>query len=214
MSFPHLQNLFSHAYILGGSPCSGKSTIAEILSAQYGFHYYKVDDHEYEHIQRSHADLQPIMFRYSKMSWNEIWSQSAEKLLADEMMYYHERFPFIIDDLNQLKLEKPVILEGAAFLPELIAPFSVKPENIVFMIPTMDFQLQHYSQRPWIQSILNECHDPKQAFENWMGRDSLFGEEVIHKANEFGFQIIRVDGSVNIHTQLEAIQIQFGLKES
>jgi len=183
-----------------------------MLSAQYGFHYYKADDHEYEHMQRSNPDLQPIMFRYSKMSWNEIWSQSAEKLLADEMMYYHERFPFIVDDLNQLKLEKPVILEGAAFLPELIAPFSVKPENIVFMIPTMEFQLQHYSQRPWIQSILNECHDPKQAFENWMGRDNLFGEEVQRQANNHGFQVVRVDGSVDIQTQFEAIQIQFGLK--
>jgi 2-phosphoglycerate kinase len=208
----HLHTIFSQAFILGGSPCSGKSTIAEMLSSQHGFHDYKADDFESDHMSRAQPDRQPTMVRYSKLKWDEIWSQSPAKLLTDEMTYYHERFHFILDDLNHLKTEKPVILEGAAFLPELIAQFPVKHENVIFMIPTMDFQLHHYSQRPWIQSILSECHDPKQAFDNWMARDNLFGEEVIRKANELGFIIIRVDGSVDIPSQFEAIQIQFGLK--
>lgn len=29
---------------IGGSPCSGKSTIAEQISEKYGAYYYKVDD--------------------------------------------------------------------------------------------------------------------------------------------------------------------------
>ena len=212
MSSPHLQNLFSKAYILGGSPCSGKSTLAEMLSAQHGFHYYKADNHESDHLQKAHPDHQPLMHQYSKMSWDAIWSQSPEKLLADEMTYYHERFPLILDDLSQTHLERPVILEGAAFLPELITQFSVKRENVVFMIPTIEFQLHHYSQRPWLQSILKECHDPKLAFANWMKRDNLFGEEVVCKANDHGFQIIHVDGSVDIQTQFKTLQTQFGLK--
>lgn len=46
MSTLHLQTLFSQAYILGGSPCSGKSIVAEMVATQYGFHYYKADDYE------------------------------------------------------------------------------------------------------------------------------------------------------------------------
>jgi hypothetical protein len=80
------------------------------------------------------------------------------------------------------------------------------------MIPTMEFQLHHYSQRPWLQSILKECHDPILAFDNWIKRDHLFGEEVISKAGSLGFQIIRVDGSIDIQAQFEVLQIQFGLK--
>jgi adenylate kinase family enzyme len=211
---PHLQKLFSDAYILGGSPCSGKSTIAEMLSAQYRFTYYKADDHEAGHMQNSQPDCQPVMFQYSKMNWEEIWSLSAEKLLHDEIVYYHERFPFILDDLCQLELRKPVILEGAAFLPELINQYPVNRENVIFMIPTMDFQLHHYQQRSWIQTILKECHDPIQAFENWMGRDALFAEEITRQATARGFQVISVDGSVDIQTQFQVIQIQFGLSES
>ena len=104
-----------------------------------------------------------------------------------------------------------MILEGAAFLPELIHQFPVNCENVIFMVPTMEFQLQHYSKRPWLQSILNECHDPKRAFENWMKRDELFGQEVTRQANAYGFRVIIVDGSVNIQEQFERIRSQFKL---
>jgi adenylate kinase family enzyme len=207
----HLQQLFSHAYILGGSPCSGKSTIAEMLSAKYGFQYYKADDHDSEHMQRAAPDRQPVMVKYSKMSWDQIWSQPVEQLLQDEIEYYHERFPFIRDDLSQLNAETPAILEGAAFLPELIKQYPVKHENVIFMLPTVEFQLNHYAHRPWIQSILNECNDRNQAFENWMKRDALFGEQVNRTARDCDFRVIRVDGSISIERQFIFIEAQFML---
>ena len=39
-------------------------------------------------------------------------------------MYYQERFPFILDDLKQLHIEKPIILEGAAFFTGVDQPIS------------------------------------------------------------------------------------------
>jgi len=210
----HLHRLFSNAYILGGSPCSGKSTIAEMLVAQYNLPFYKADDYETEHFRRSQPDHQPTMFRYSKLSWDQIWSQSPEKLFADEMIYYHERFPFVLDDLQKLATEQPVILEGAVFLPEFINRYRVRKENVLFMIPTWEFQIEHYSRRPWIQSILKECRDPQQAFENWMRRDQLFGQELVRQANALNFPVVVVDGAVDIQGQLERIKAQFGLGNS
>ena len=205
----HLDALFSKAYILGGSPCSGKSTIAEMLVAKHGFQYYKSDDYDLAHMQRSQPDQQPVMFKTSKMSWDEIWSRSPSELLKDELTYYHERFPFILDDLFQLELQTPAVLEGAAFLPDLIVQCPVKSSHVVYMVPTMEFQLHHYQQRPWIQGILKECRDPQQAFDHWMKRDVLFGQEVIHLAKASGFQVILVDGSVDIQTQFTVIEKQF-----
>jgi 2-phosphoglycerate kinase len=207
----HLHRLFFNAYILGGSPCSGKSTVAEMLAAEYNLPYYKADDYETEHFRRSQPDRQPTMFRYSNLSWDQIWSQAPEKLFADEIIYYRERFPFVLDDLQKLKIEQPVILEGAAFLPEFIKQYPVQKENVLFMIPTWEFQIQHYSQRPWIQSILKECRDPQQAFDNWMKRDHLFGQELIRQANALNFPVIVVDGTVDIQDQLKRIKAQFRL---
>jgi 2-phosphoglycerate kinase len=210
----HSQRLFSSAYIIGGSPCSGKSTIAEALASQYGLQYYKADDHDPEHMRRSNPDQQPIMFKLSRMSWDAIWSQAPEKQCTDERTYYRENFPFILEDLAKLDEEKPVLLEGAAFLPELITSLPVKPENVVYMIPTLEFQLYHYSQRTFVKHILKDCQDPKQAFENWMQRDHLFGLELMRKAKECGFRVILVDGSVDIQGQFETVRAQFNLKSN
>ena len=80
------------------------------------------------------------------------------------------------------------------------------------MIPTIEFQLEHYGQRTWIQSILKDCRDPQQAFKNWMERDKLFGQEMIRQANTHGFRVILVDGSVDIQHQFENIRDQFKLE--
>ena len=55
------RKLFSQAYILGGSPCSGKSTYAERLLADFKLQYYKVDDHERDHSNRSNPSKYPVM---------------------------------------------------------------------------------------------------------------------------------------------------------
>jgi len=211
MNNTHLQQLFSHSFVIGGSPCSGKSTIAEMLAAQYGFYYYKADDHDPEHMQRAKPDQQPVMFKISKMSWDEIWSRPPEKQFADELEYYRERFPFILDDLALLGAGKTVLLEGAALLPEMVCRWSVPHENVVFMVPTPEFQHHHYSQRPWISSILEKCQDPKQAFDNWMKRDELFAQEIARQAQAFGYAVITVDGSVDIHSQYESLAGSFKL---
>jgi len=64
---------------------------------------------------------------------------------------------------------------------------------------------------PWIQSILRQYHDPKQAFENWMKRDELFGQEIIRQANTCGFLVMIVDGSVDVERTFDSIQLQFQL---
>jgi hypothetical protein len=205
-----IRTLFSHAYILGGSPCSGKSTIAERLSSQYMLHYYKVDDHEQEHAKRCHPDRHPVMFRSLKMNWNMIWSRPVALQVQEEFMYYRERFDMILQDLAQYTGETPVLLEGAAFLPELISSYPVNPNHVMYLVPTKAFQVHHYQQRPWIHHILEDCENPKRAFENWMMRDHLFGQEVLQQATVHEYQTIVVDGTQSLDEHYEHVRDSLG----
>jgi 2-phosphoglycerate kinase len=206
-----IRRVFSQVYILGGSPCSGKSTIAEKLSSRYRFRYYKVDDFEREHLSRCHPERHPVMYKYSKMSWNEIWSRPVQVQVREEFEFYRERFEMILEDLQKYEPGTPVILEGAAYLPELIAKYDVDPNHVIYLVPTKAFQMHHYSQRPWIRHILKECHDPDQAFENWMERDHRFGQEIIRQAKAYGLGTVIVDGKRNIDTQYDFVVRHFGL---
>ena len=207
---PHLKEILSQAYILGGSPCSGKSTLAEQLSAHYDLQFYKVDDHYQNHINRCNPQRHPTMHKLAQISWNEIWSRPVELQVREELQFYRELFGMILQDLEKFSTAKPVIVEGAALLPELIAKLSLGTQRVLFMVPTKDFQIHHYAQRPFIQGILKDCDDPDAAFSNWMERDHLFGQKILKQARGYGYGTILVDGSRSIEAQFAFASQYFG----
>ena len=207
---PDLRRLFSHAYVLGGSPCSGKSTVAARLVAQYGLQSYKVDDYEQTHMARCTSG-QPTMFRYATMRWDDIWMQPVAQQVDDEFAFYRERFTFILQDLAQMDPARPTLLEGAALLPALMRQCGVDPARVLYMVPTASFQLHHYGQRPWIHDILAQCDDPAQAFANWMARDQQFGREVLRQARACGFPTMVVDGGRSLDVTTAGVASMFGL---
>ena len=82
------------------------------------------------------------------MSWNEIWMRPVAVQVQEELAYYHERFEMILHDLEQYEAGKRLILEGAAFLPELVVRNGANPNRVLFLVSTKDFQLRFYGQRP------------------------------------------------------------------
>jgi len=205
--------LFSQAYILGGSPCSGKSTIAEKLSTRFKLQYYKVDDHEREHVNRCRPDRHPVIYKVLKMSWNENFMRPVAVQVQEEFEFYRERFEMILEDLEAYDARKPIILEGAAYLPELIADLGVYSRRVLYLVPTKEFQVQHYCKRSWIKHILNACDDPEIAFANWMERDHLFGKEILQQAAGYGFKTILVDGGISIDAQFKQVAKDLGLSK-
>ena len=205
------RTVFSQAYILGGSPCSGKSAIAERLAAQYALQYYKVDDHEADHTRRADPDRHPVMAAYAKMSWNTIWSRPVEFQVQEEFAYYRERFELILQDLAQYDARKLLLLEGAAYFPDLIKLYGVNPQRVLYMVPTRAFQIQYYRQRPWIHHILKDCADPEQAFENWMMRDHLFGQEILRQAEANHYRTLVVDGKQSLDEVFKIVSNRLGL---
>jgi uridine kinase len=205
-----LQSIFSSSFILGGSPCSGKTTVAERLSKEFDLPYYKVDDHQMRHIKNANPKDHPRMAAYAQMEWDEIWSRPADLQMREEITFYEERFEMILEDLLEYKNNDAVVIEGAAFLPSLLHSWGVPNDKAIFLIPTKVFQIDHYSKRPWIKSILGSCKNPKQAFANWMERDHLFGQEIIKQARSFNYRCIIIDGNSSVDELYTMIKKHFG----
>ncbi len=206
-----IQHLPASWLFIGGSPCSGKSSIAEQLAAEHHLPYYKADDHEDEHPQRVDPQRHPVMARYGGMGWNEIWSVPTEQAVSDLFAYYRERFEMVLQDLAVFDPEQPLLAEGFPFLPELIQPLGVDPGHAIYLVPTYDFQMQYYSQRPWVSGILAQCAEPKQAFANWMQRDYLSGRQILQQAQALGYRCVEVDGSLSLGEMAALVREHFGL---
>ncbi len=184
-------------FVLGGSPCSGKSSIASSLTRSYGLELYACDAFETPHVQRSSFEAQPTLHSARALNFGQHFMRDPEDLLEFNFNFYREEWTFILEDLNNKT--GLVLLEGAACMPELV-PLEWPA---VWLVPSPEFQRYHYAQRPWIQSVLEGTANPERAFDHWMARDELFAQHVIKVCQRLNRPFIVVDGSQTLEQTLE-----------
>ena len=193
-------------YYIGGSPCSGKSTVAGALADRYGLAYFKVDDYLDEFTARGAAAGLPVCQRILRMSADETWLRPPQVQCREELDYYREIFPLVADKLAEVTAPR-IIAEGAAFLPCLMKDAA----HYIAITPSRDFQISRYSERPWVPHVLRDCTDKAQAFANWMERDALFAEEIRRQCTRLGLPCLLTDGSIFPEERLRQAAAHFGL---
>ena len=173
-------------YMIGGSPCSGKSTIASLLARQYQLLHIKLDDLVDEMMSQASADSQPICLLRQ--------DRNPEEMADEEWRFYEEIFPYVKSYLIKNQ-DRPLLVEGAGLLPHLVKELEWPASSYLCLTPTADFQKKHYRQREWVSYVLEGTTNPEQAFENWMQRDILFAQMVRKEAMRLGYSSLMTDGS-------------------
>ena len=198
--------IHTEIYYIGGSPCSGKSTAAEMLAKQYDLYYFKADDYLDEFTARGAEAGLPICRRIQRMTADETWLRAPHIQCREELDYYAEIFPFVQEKLRQFPHGR-VIAEGAAFLPCLTAD----ADHYVAITPSREFQISRYQERPWVPYVLQDCTDKELAFANWMERDALFAEDIRRQCAELGLPHLLTDGAVSPEERLAQLAHHFHL---
>ena len=183
-------------YMIGGSPCSGKSTIASLLARQYQLLHIKLDDLVEEMMSQASADSQPICLLRQ--------DRNPEEMADEEWRFYEEIFPYVKSYLIKNQ-NRPLLVEGAGLLPHLLKKLECPASSYLCLTPTADFQKKHYIQREWIPYVLEGTTNPEQAFENWMQRDILFAQMVRKEAVLLGYPSLITDGSQSENQTAEEV---------
>jgi hypothetical protein len=89
----------AHVYWIGGSPCSGKRSIAEALAATYGFQRYQTDNAYVRHAMIVRAKRQPGFHKLTRLADDALWMRALEEQVVEEVARYHAEFPLILDHL-------------------------------------------------------------------------------------------------------------------
>lgn len=89
---------------IGGSPCSGKSTIAEQISKKYGAFYFKVDDFLGKFIDIAAEKGYPTCKKIVTMTPDEIWMREPLIQCEDEFLIYDEISESVFEYLKKLML--------------------------------------------------------------------------------------------------------------
>ena len=104
---------------IGGSPCAGKSTVAERISKEYGAYYYKVDDHIDEFINLAAEKGYTTCKNCLVMTPEENWMRPPAMQRDEEFDIYDEMSEFVFDFLDKIDSDF-IITEGAAYTPKIL----------------------------------------------------------------------------------------------
>lgn len=202
----------TNIYWIGGSPCCGKSTIAELLVKEFGFILYKCDDYLDRYIEKGAAVGIDIMKKFKSMNKDETWlHRGVEQQVQDEFEYYRYALKIIKEELIRNYSEGNILVEGAAILPEFIKSEGIDYNKYVCIVPTKEFQIDKYSKREWVKGYLSDSSYPEKAFKNWMERDSRFAQIIMKNANDYKMNVITVDGNKSIGDNYLKVRQIFGL---
>ena len=198
-----------NVYYIGGSPCSGKSTVAQMLAEKYDLQYYKQDDFLEEYMSKGVKESNSLFEKVASLSKDEMWLRSPALLCEEEISLYEVMFHYSMNTISTLSKGRPIIAEGAGFMPRFMKGSGISRCSYCCMVPTKDFQIEMYSKREWVSDFLADCTDSKAGFVNWMERDTLFGETVKGEAKELGYKCIIVDGKEGIHEIFTRVENHF-----
>lgn len=200
-------------YYIGGSPCAGKSTIAEILSQKYHLYYFKVDDYLDGYTKLGAFKGYPICKKTIEMSAEQIWMREPVLQCREEFEFYEEVFEYVLADLKQINCENGIITEGAAYVPKLIKQLGLPRNRYISITPTEEFQISHFKRREFVPYVLEGCSDMEKAFCNWMDRDILFAQEVQRQCYEERYASIINDGNIEIDELVSRVAKHFALSD-
>lgn len=190
-------------FVLTGSPCSGKSTLAEQLAPRLQAVYFKVDDRLEATIDRAAQEGRPVCSAARKLDLDGTWLRPPRLQCDEEFALYREVFPYVWEEA--LAAGDNVLAEGVGLLPELLPAGT----PAICILPTPAFQVTRYRQRDWAREMLSHTSRPEEAFENWMQRDMLFAEETAVQAERRGIPVWRTDETTDFPARLEAATAYF-----
>lgn len=203
----------AHVLWLGGSPCSGKSTVAERICRKWDHKIYDCDDAWFRHGERVSPESHPVLYRLAHANARELWlDRPVQQQVDDAIASYRELFPLILADIQLMSMDTPIIAVGAALLPDVLAGIGVPRSRALWLVPSEAFQREHYGRREWRHAILDQTDDPERAWENWMLRDAAFAREVQRQAAGISGRVIVVDGAQGVDEVERDVAAHFGLR--
>ncbi|MBX3010594.1 MAG: AAA family ATPase [Caldilineaceae bacterium] len=202
---------WQRVYWLCGSPCAGKSTLAQKLAERFNWQLYASDDWFNDHRERSTAAAQPTFYRISRLRGDALWLRPVVEQIATEIDFIAEQFTLVLEDLGRLLQEssQTILFEGAAVLPHQLHGLLPEPRHAFWLIPTEAFQRHYYAQRPWIHDVLATTSAPEQAFAHWMARDAGFAHWLEGQLLAHPMAWLSVDGALSLDETAALVAAHF-----
>ncbi|SEG85715.1 hypothetical protein SAMN04489712_11865 [Thermomonospora echinospora] len=182
---------------IGGGQWAGKSTVARLLALRYGLTAYHYDYHDARgHNDRRIARRIRLGHSPAEPDPDATWvNTTPQDMAAETLAGFPVRFAWALDDLRALVSGRPVIAEGWGLRPELVAPVTGSPRQMVVMVPTEEFRARQLRALDRAAAVSHGVSDPDRAQRNRLERDRLVADDAVRSAQRLGIRVIEIDGT-------------------
>ena len=202
-----LASIYARVLWIGGSPCAGKTSIADALAVAHHGVAYHFDRMEMAHIARSSATTNPELMAFLAMDVEQRWLlRTPEEMARNAIASWRARFPLVLEDLSALLAAAPIFAEGPGLFPELVAPLLASPHQALWLVTTEPFCAMVRQQRG---GDYLETSDPERGLRKIVERDMAMARFVAREASERGLTWHAVDGSQSLERMTALVGEQF-----
>jgi 2-phosphoglycerate kinase len=191
-------------FLLGGRPCSGKTTLASRIGKKYSITVDYLDVFAQRCINNSDED-NPNIFRWKNRDLIDVLHKEPMELFFDYLNMYEEMLPFLFEHINSIKKDI-VILEGSILMPKFLSQFKEKYEiKVCYLLTDDSFVRERYVKRDYVLEMLKK-NTGKKALDNLLERDSIFAKYLVDEIKEFNLPKINIDENISIEDTLKIIE--------
>ncbi|UNK16064.1 hypothetical protein MNQ98_16120 [Paenibacillus sp. N3/727] len=194
---------------IGGSPDSGKSTIARYIVQKYNLSYYDYDSNEnrhHEEISAHSVGAEEILSSTMEDNWVYI---TPDELVHRSNASFRGRFPMVVRDLSAMNVDNPILAEGFGLTPNLVAPFLGNSNQAIWFVSDEHFKMTSAKKRRKLSGEFKTIDIENVALENMHKRDMLIDAQIREEANQLGLKVIEVNSAVPFEVAVKLVEKHF-----
>jgi hypothetical protein len=184
-----------HVLWIGGASGAGKTTLATRLARRHGLRWYSADARTWDHRDAAIREGHVGAIRWEALTLeerSEIARESPAELV--QLNLDLERGPMIVDDLRSLPASPLVVADGSTVLPELVDQGHARRDRSVWLVPTFEGHRSFHDEHGMAHLV----------DYRW-----CVIQEVERQADEYGVNVVRVDGSLGADDVLATVEELF-----
>ena len=185
--------------LIGGSPMSGKTTLAKMLSSDLKFSNISTDDIGV--ILQTVVDINPM----KGFDYREYYiKRSLEDLIIDILEYHRRIFP-AIERLIEIHSTwgNPIIIEGWALYPSMLKKFNnANIQKLWLACSENVFEKRLYEDIDFYKGASDEDFMK----DKYLKRSLWHNNKILNECTEFDEKVIRIDENTDIKNTLEFVK--------